>query len=124
MTSATSCSRCSTPRSPRNWCLTANGAEQRGHGGSCAQDFSLFEVLRYGFRPSKIAFLAWYAWSDPERGDWPPDARPTNDRPSLADIRRWLTVFAQRYYSFSQFKRSALPNGPKGFPWRLVVAAQ
>ena len=36
------------------------------------QDFSLFQVLRYGFRPSKIAFLAWHAWSDPDRGDWPP----------------------------------------------------
>ena len=45
------------------------------------QDFSLFQVLRYGFRPSKVAFLAWHAWSDPERGDWPAgypkDKRPT-----------------------------------------------
>ena len=32
---------------------------------------------------------------------------------SLKEIRHWLQVFAQRYYSFSQFKRSALPNGPK-----------
>ena len=62
------------------------------------QDFSLFHVLRYGFRPSKIAFLAWHAWS--------PDY-------SLGEIRRWLRVFAQRFYSFSQFKRSAMPNGPK-----------
>jgi NAD+ synthase (glutamine-hydrolysing) len=78
------------------------------------QDFSLFQVLRYGFRPSKVAFLAWHAWSDPERGDWPvgfPDQkRPTY---SLKEIRHWLQVFAQRFYSFSQFKRSALPNGPK-----------
>ena len=35
------------------------------------QDFTLFHVLRYGFRPSKIAFLAWHAWHDPDRGDWP-----------------------------------------------------
>jgi hypothetical protein len=27
--------------------------------------------------------------------------------------RHWLSVFVQRFYSFSQFKRSALPNGPK-----------
>src|SRR6201991_584716 len=33
------------------------------------QDFSLYQVLRWGFRPSKVAFLAWHAWSDPERGD-------------------------------------------------------
>ena len=62
------------------------------------QDFTLFQVLRYGFRPAKIAFLAWHAWN--------PDY-------SLADIRTWLRVFVQRYYSFSQFKRSAMPNGPK-----------
>lgn len=78
------------------------------------QDFSLFQVLRYGFRPSKVAFLAWHAWSDPDRGDWPPGV-PENKRPSysLKEIRHWLQVFAQRFYSFSQFKRSALPNGPK-----------
>ena len=78
------------------------------------QDFSLFQVLRYGFRPSKIAFLAWHAWSDAERGDWPPGF-PVDKRPSysLKEIRHWLQVFVERFYSFSQFKRSALPNGPK-----------
>jgi NAD+ synthase (glutamine-hydrolysing) len=78
------------------------------------QDFSLFQVLRYGFRPSKVAFLAWHAWSDPQRGDWPAGF-PESKRPSysLKEIRHWLQVFAQRFYSFSQFKRSALPNGPK-----------
>lgn len=78
------------------------------------QDFSLFQVLRYGFRPSKVAFLAWHAWNDVERGDWPA-GYPENKRPSysLKEIRHWLQVFAQRFYSFSQFKRSALPNGPK-----------
>ncbi|CAM2817968.1 NAD(+) synthase [Mycobacterium intermedium] len=83
-------------------------------GPYALQDFSLFQVLRYGFGPSKIAFLAWHAWSDPERGDWPPGF-PEGNRPSydLAAIKHWLGVFAQRFYSFSQFKRSALPNGPK-----------
>ncbi|WP_101947517.1 NAD(+) synthase [Mycobacterium sp. 3519A] len=78
------------------------------------QDFSLFQVLRFGFRPSKVAFLAWHAWSDAERGDWPVGF-PDQKRPaySLKEIRHWLQVFAQRFYSFSQFKRSALPNGPK-----------
>ncbi len=78
------------------------------------QDFSLFQVLRYGFRPSKVAFLAWHAWSDAERGDWP-SGFPEDKRPaySLKEIRHWLQVFVQRFYSFSQFKRSALPNGPK-----------
>ena len=78
------------------------------------QDFSLFHVLRYGFRPSKIAFLAWHAWHDAAVGDWPPGF-PEDKRPeySLAEVRHWLEVFVQRFYSFSQFKRSALPNGPK-----------
>jgi NAD+ synthase (glutamine-hydrolysing) len=78
------------------------------------QDFSLFQVLRWGFRPSKVAFLALHAWGDAERGDWP-TGYPADKRPaySLADIRHWLKVFVQRFYSFSQFKRSALPNGPK-----------
>ena len=73
-------------------------------GPYALQDFTLYYVLRYGFRPSKIAFLAWHAWSDPTRG-----------QPSypLPEIRHWLAVFARRFYSFSQFKRSALPNGPK-----------
>ncbi|HUE34165.1 MAG TPA: NAD(+) synthase [Mycobacterium sp.] len=83
-------------------------------GPFALQDFSLFYVLRSGFRPSKIAFLAWHAWSDAERGTWPPGF-PEDKRPSysLKEIRHWLGVFVQRFYSFSQFKRSALPNGPK-----------
>jgi NAD+ synthase (glutamine-hydrolysing) len=78
------------------------------------QDFSLFHVLRYGFRPSKVAFLAWHAWSNADRGNWPPGF-PENKRPSysLSEIRHWLQVFVERFYSFSQFKRSAVPNGPK-----------
>lgn len=78
------------------------------------QDFSLFQMLRYGFGPSKVAFLAWHAWHDAEAGQWP-TGYPMDKRPeySLTEIRRWLQVFVQRYYSFSQFKRSALPNGPK-----------
>ncbi len=83
-------------------------------GPYALQDFSLFQVLRYGSRPAKIAFLAWHAWNDPDRGDWPAGL-PADKRPSysLAEIRRWLAVFARRFFSFSQFKRSALPNGPK-----------
>jgi NAD+ synthase (glutamine-hydrolysing) len=83
-------------------------------GPFALQDFSLFHVLRYGFRPSKIAFLAWHAWSDSDRGNWP-SGFPEDKRPSysLKEIRQWLLVFVQRFYSFSQFKRSALPNGPK-----------
>ncbi|MGN6132658.1 MAG: NAD(+) synthase, partial [Nocardioidaceae bacterium] len=78
------------------------------------QDFNLFYVLRYGFPPSRIAFLAHHAWADAASGSWPPnfddDAKHEYD---LATIRRWLELFLQRFFGFAQFKRSALPNGPK-----------
>jgi NAD+ synthase (glutamine-hydrolysing) len=77
-------------------------------------DFFLFHVLRYGLAPSKIAFLAWHAWRDADAGRWP-DGFPEDRRHAydLATIDRWLREFLQRYFAFSQFKRSALPNGPK-----------
>jgi len=82
-------------------------------GPYALQDFTLFHVLRYGFRPSRIAFLAAHAWQDAEAGEWPPgfpDARRTAY--DLATVRHWLEVFVRRFFA-SQFKRSALPNGPK-----------
>jgi NAD+ synthase (glutamine-hydrolysing) len=83
-------------------------------GPYALQDFTLFHVLRYGMRPSKIGFLAWHAWRDVEAGDWPPGF-PEAKRAAydLPEIRRWLEVFCQRFFAFAQFKRSALPNGPK-----------
>ncbi|MGB3858570.1 MAG: NAD(+) synthase [Ornithinimicrobium sp.] len=78
------------------------------------QDFHLHYVLRHGFRPSKIAFLAWHAWHEADAGAWPPGF-PDHERRaySLAEIRGWLELFLQRFFGFSQFKRSAVPNGPK-----------
>ena len=83
-------------------------------GPYALQDFSLFYVLRYGFRPSRIAFLALHAWQDADAGPWPPNF-PAERRLAygLPEIRSWLEVFVQRFFAFSQFKRSALPNGPK-----------
>jgi NAD+ synthase (glutamine-hydrolysing) len=83
-------------------------------GPYALQDFTLFYVLRYGFRPSKIAFLAVHAWRDSDEGEWPPNY-PEERRAAydLATIRCWLEVFLRRFFAFSQFKRSALPNGPK-----------
>ena len=78
------------------------------------QDFNLFYTLRYGFRPSKVAFLALHAWGDASKGGWPAgfpeDRRGAYDLPT---IKKWLRVFLQRFFGFSQFKRSAMPNGPK-----------
>jgi NAD+ synthase (glutamine-hydrolysing) len=78
------------------------------------QDFNTYYITRFGFRPSKVAFLALHAWGDRTRGSWPellpPEKRNEYD---LAAIRKWLEVFVYRFFKISQFKRSAIPNGPK-----------
>nr|VFK42099.1 MAG: NAD+ synthase (glutamine-hydrolysing) [Candidatus Kentron sp. SD]VFK47981.1 MAG: NAD+ synthase (glutamine-hydrolysing) [Candidatus Kentron sp. SD]VFK80275.1 MAG: NAD+ synthase (glutamine-hydrolysing) [Candidatus Kentron sp. SD] len=83
-------------------------------GPYALQDFNLYYTTRFGFGPSKIAFLAWHAWRDMEMGPWPPglpqDQRKAYDLPT---ILRWLRVFVHRFFATSQFKRSAVPNGPK-----------
>ena len=78
------------------------------------QDFHLFYITRYGLRPSKVAFLAWHAWREAAQGLWPP-AFPDEAKHAytLADIKKWLGVFLYRFFELSQYKRSALPNGPK-----------
>lgn len=87
---------------------------QASIGPYALQDFTLFHVLRHGMPPSKIAFLAWHAWKDAEAGAWPENF-PEDERVSydLATIRTWLEVFCKRFFGFAQFKRSAVPNGPK-----------
>jgi len=83
-------------------------------GPYALQDFNLFYVTRYGFRPSKIAYLASRAWQDVERGTWPANVPPAKRRAyTLPEIRHWLEVFLFRFFTISQFKRSAVPNGPK-----------
>jgi NAD+ synthase (glutamine-hydrolysing) len=77
-------------------------------------DFALFYTTRFGLRPSKVAFLAYSAWRDAGVGVWPPhfpeDKRRSFDLPT---IRKWMGVFLFRFFTISQFKRSASPNGPK-----------
>ena len=60
-------------------------------------DFFLYYFLRFGFRPSKIFFLATHAF----KGKY--------DRET---IKKWLTTFCRRFFN-QQFKRSCLPDGPK-----------
>ena len=77
-------------------------------------DFYLHHIVRYGQLPSKVAFLAWHAWRDKAHGSWPaafPEASKVEY--DLPTIKKWLESFLQRFFSFSQFKRSAIPNGPK-----------
>ncbi|MHA0317256.1 NAD(+) synthase [Sphingomonas melonis] len=83
-------------------------------GPYALNDFFAHYVIRHGLAPSKIAFLAWHAWHDAAQGGWPEDvpadARVAYDLPT---IKYWLERFLVRFFQTSQFKRSAIPNGPK-----------
>jgi len=60
-------------------------------------DFFLFYLLRYGFGPAKIFFLARHAFA----GQF-----------AAVEIKKWLQVFVRRFFT-QQFKRSCMPDGPK-----------
>jgi NAD+ synthase (glutamine-hydrolysing) len=94
----------------------AGGAVQsteQSVGPYALQDFNLFYLTRLGYRPSKIAFLAWNAWHDARKGAWPVNVPASAQRAfTLLEIRHWLALFLRRFFH-NQFKRSALPNGPK-----------
>ncbi|HAJ04821.1 MAG TPA: NAD(+) synthase, partial [Brevundimonas sp.] len=83
-------------------------------GPYALNDFFLFHFSRYGMAPSKIAFLAHQAWKDAASGHWPVGT-PEDEKVEydLETIVFWLRKFIVRFFQTSQFKRSALPNGPK-----------
>ena len=82
-------------------------------GPYALQDFNLFYLTRFGLKPSKIAYLAWRAWRDVDAGPWPQDIALDDRRAyDLAEIKGWLALFLRRFFA-NQFKRSAMPNGPK-----------
>lgn len=77
-------------------------------------DFFLHHTIRWGQMPSHVAFLCWHAWKDIDAGLWPhafPEAG--KNQYDLPTIHTWLENFVKRFFAFSQFKRSAMPNGPK-----------
>ena len=77
------------------------------------QDFHLYYILRFGFAPSKVAFLAWTAWRDAGAGVWPEGPQVARHAYSLAEIKGHLRNFVYRFFKTSQFKRSCAPNSPK-----------
>jgi NAD+ synthase (glutamine-hydrolysing) len=77
------------------------------------QDFNLYYVLRYGFAPSKVAFLALAAWHDREQGRWPDGEHVARNQYDLAAIKKNLGIFLDRFFRTSQFKRTCVPNAPK-----------
>jgi NAD+ synthase (glutamine-hydrolysing) len=77
------------------------------------QDFNLYYTTRFGYLPSKIAFLGYCSWRDRSLGQWPDIPEKRRHQYTLPEIKRWLSVFALRFFQLSQFKRSCVPNAPK-----------
>lgn len=77
------------------------------------QDFNIFYTTRFGYLPTKIAFMAYCAWRDRTRGDWPDVPESKRNAYTIGEIRHWLEVYLYRFFQISQFKRSCVPNGPK-----------
>ncbi|HYW93018.1 MAG TPA: NAD(+) synthase [Gammaproteobacteria bacterium] len=93
-----------------------NGGIQRSEdivGPYPLQDFNLYYLLRFGYTPPKVAFLAYNAWHDATAGEWPPVSEEDRVGYGIGEIRRWLSVFLDRFFRASQFKRSCIANAPK-----------
>lgn len=72
-------------------------------GPYALQDFNLYYTTRFGLKPSKVTYLCHHAWG-PESGE---------GSYTLGEIKKWAKVFVWRFFQTSQFKRTAVPNGPK-----------
>ncbi len=77
------------------------------------QDFNNFYTTRFGYLPTKTAFLAYQAWRDKSEGHWPDVPDKNRNAYTIGEIKRWLKVYLYRFFQISQFKRSCIPNGPK-----------
>ena len=60
-------------------------------------DFFLYNIMRWGFTPVKVLFLAGKAFEG---------------KYDMEVIAKWLKVFCKRFFS-QQFKRNCMPDGPK-----------
>jgi NAD+ synthase (glutamine-hydrolysing) len=77
------------------------------------QDFNNFFVTRFGYLPTKVAFMAYCTWRDKTRGQWPDVPEEKRNQYTIGEIRHWLTVYLYRFFKLSQYKRSCIPNSPK-----------
>ncbi|MDI6742796.1 MAG: NAD(+) synthase [Smithella sp.] len=77
------------------------------------QDFNNFYITRFGYLPTKVAFLSYHAWKDRHKGSWPDIPEGKRNAYSLKEIKKWLYVYLYRFFKTSQYKRSCVPNGPK-----------
>jgi NAD+ synthase (glutamine-hydrolysing) len=77
------------------------------------QDFNIFYITRFGYLPTKVAFLEYSTWSDKTKGLWPDVPTDKRNSYTLKEIKKWLYVYLYRFFKTSQYKRSCVPNGPK-----------
>jgi NAD+ synthase (glutamine-hydrolysing) len=77
------------------------------------QDFNLYYTLRFGYPPTKVAFLAYCAWHDRNEGPWPDIRTAGRHQYDIGQIKAHLRTFLDRFFRLSQFKRSCIPNAPK-----------
>jgi NAD+ synthase (glutamine-hydrolysing) len=77
------------------------------------QDFNNFFITRFGFLPTKIAFVAYCTWRDKTKGQWPDVPKKKRNQYTIGEIKLWLTIYLHRFFKLSQYKRSCIPNGPK-----------
>ncbi len=77
------------------------------------QDFNTFYITRFGYLPTKIAFMAYCAWRDKNKGTWPDVPEHRRKAYTIGEIKKWLRVYLYRFFQVSQYKRTCVPNGPK-----------
>jgi NAD+ synthase (glutamine-hydrolysing) len=77
------------------------------------QDFNNFYITRFGFLPTKVAFMAYCTWKDKNKGLWPDVPADKRNEYSIGEIRHWLGIYLYRFFKTSQYKRTCVPNGPK-----------
>ena len=77
------------------------------------QDFNNFYITRFGYLPTKVAFMAYSAWRNKEKGLWPDVPEDRRNEYTIEEIKCWLKIYLYRFFKISQFKRSCIPNSPK-----------
>ena len=82
-------------------------------GPYALQDFNNFFITRFGYLPTKVAFIAYCAWRDKAKGQWPNVPKKKRNQYTIGEIKHWLLVYLERFFKLSQYKRSCIPNGPK-----------
>ena len=77
------------------------------------QDFNNFFITRFGYLPTKVAFMAYCTWRDKTKGQWPDVPKKKRNQYTIGEIKQWLMIYLHRFFKLSQYKRSCIPNGPK-----------